>query len=79
MIGERKEDIVQVAVDSWFENMIAKYYKAHLGDRGEVGDGNLYSQEGRERDQDSEEVRDNLRRAVGGEPGGEIDNTGNIA
>ena len=79
MIGERKEDIVLVAVDNKIENMIAKYHKAHLGDRGEVGYGNVYSQEGRERDQDSEEVRDNLRRVTGGEPGGEIDNSGNIA
>ena len=79
MIGERKEDIIQVAVDNWFENMIAKYHEAHLGDRGEVGDGNVYSQEGRERDQDSEGTRDNLRRVTGGEPGSEIDNSGDFA
>ena len=79
MIGERKEDIIQVEVDSWFEKMITKYTRAHLGDRGEVGYGNVYSQEGRQRDQDSEEIRDNLRRAVGGEPGGEIGNTGDFA
>ena len=79
MIGERKEDIVLVAVDSKIEDMIIKYSRAHLGDRGEVGDGNVYSQEGRERDQDSERTRDNLRRVTGGEPGSEIDNSGDFA
>ncbi len=71
MIGERREDIVQVQVDSWFETMIAKYFTEHVGDRGEVlGNGNIYGQEEGQVVRPGEEVRGIDQRAIGGELGG---------
>ncbi len=71
MITERREDIVQVEIDSRIKIMLEKYTKAFLADRFvEVADGRLYVQEGRQPPGDSQEIRDQLRFAPGGEPGG---------
>jgi len=49
MITARDIDLLMVEVESFIEKMIIEYAKAHLGDRiGEVGDGELYDQEGRQ-------------------------------
>ena len=70
MIGERREDIIQVAVDSLIEKMITKYYKAHLGDRLQEGtNGEIYDEEGRQPAANSEAEQYQLRLADGGQPG----------
>lgn len=58
MITERKEDIALVEVDSFIEKMITKYTKAFLGDRfGEVENGEIYGQAGRQPAENSETLR----------------------
>ena len=56
MIIERKEDLVLVEVESYIEKMIEKYYNAFLGDRGVVGNGEIYDQTGRQPGRAGEEV-----------------------
>ena len=66
MITERKEDIALVEVDSFIEKMIAKYTKAFLGDRfGEVANGNLHDQSGRQPFGPGEEVGNLDQRDIG--------------
>ncbi len=70
MITERREDIVQVEIESRIKIMLEKYTKAFLADRfGEVENGELYVQEGRQPVADSEAIRGDIRLAPGGEPG----------
>ena len=49
MILERDIDLIMVEVESFIERMIEEYARAHLGPRfGEVANGNLYDEEGRQ-------------------------------
>ena len=58
MILERDIDLIMVEVESYIERMIEEYARAHLGPRfGEVANGNLYGQEGRQPSGYSEEVQ----------------------
>jgi len=71
MITERREDIIQVEIESRIKIMLEKYTKAFLADRfGEVADGNLYAQAGGQPPGDSQAIRGDVRLAPGSEPGG---------
>jgi hypothetical protein len=62
MITERKEDIIWVEAESYIEKLLEKYLRAKLGDRiGEVENGELYSQTGRDGTTDSEEIGNIVR------------------
>jgi len=57
MINERDSDIVQIEVEAFIEQMLKEYLSAWLGDRGigEVQNGEIYSEEGRFPDNNSQE------------------------
>lgn len=57
MILERDIDLIMVEVESFIAKMIEEYARAHLGERfGEVGDGKIQRQEGRQPSGYSEEI-----------------------
>ena len=62
MITERKEDLVQVEVESYIEKMLEKYFSSFVGDR----DGNIHGQAERYPGPDSEEIRNIDQFAAGG-------------
>jgi hypothetical protein len=67
MILERDIDLIMVEVESFIERMIEEYTRAHLGERfGEVENGKIQRQVGRQPAGYSEEVRgtnlSNIRR-----------------
>ena len=76
MITERDTDLMQVELDAYLENLLKEFMAGYLGDRGDEGslgeiqNGILYDQEGRQPAEDSEGQRDSLRLAPGGEPRG---------
>jgi hypothetical protein len=58
MILERDIDLIMVEAEDFIKKMIEEYTRAHLGPRfGEVANGNLYDQEGRQPSGYSEEVQ----------------------
>ena len=57
MFPERDTDLIKVEVDDYFKQLLEEFISTRVGDR----DGELYIQEGRQPDQDSGEVRDNIR------------------
>jgi len=66
MITARDIDLLMVEVESFIEKMIIEYSKAHLGDRfGEVGDGEVYDQEGRQPSGIGEEMGSNDITGIG--------------
>jgi hypothetical protein len=62
MFPERDTDLIKVKVDDYFMQLLEEFIRTRAGDR----DGKVYVQEGRQPDQDSGEVRDNIRLAGGG-------------
>ena len=75
MFNERGLDILMVEVEERIKKYLEEYTKAWVGDR----DGDVYSQEGRQPDPNSEEVQRISEFPAGGEPGGEIGNSGDFA
>lgn len=63
MITERKEDLVQVEVESYIEGLLEKYFRSFVGDRD---NGELHGQAERRTDTDSGEVRSIDQLAPGG-------------
>ncbi len=62
MITERKEDLIFVEAESFTEKLLEKYFMSFVGDRlGEVENGELYSQTGRDGTTDSEEIGNIVR------------------
>jgi len=55
MITERDSDLVQAEVEAFIEQMLKEYLSAWLGDRGEMQNGEIYSEEGRFPDNNSQE------------------------
>ncbi len=62
MMTERKEDLIFVEAESFTDKLIEKYFKSFVGDRlGEVENGELYSQTGRDGTKDSAEIGNIVR------------------
>jgi hypothetical protein len=57
MLTERDIDLMQVEIEAYMERLIMEYAAMWLGDRGDIGNGDIYDQEGRYPVQDSGEVR----------------------
>jgi hypothetical protein len=75
MFNERGLDILQVEVEEYIRKILEEYTKMWVGDR----DGDVYSQAGRRPVEVGGEVQRISEFPPGGEPRGEIDNTGYIA